>query len=174
MAMKRILLSVLILGLCALAGMAQETRATISGTVTDSTGAVVMGAALKVTNVETGVSFTAETNSAGQYRFLFLNPGPYKLSASIAGFKSFERDGIVLHVSQAAGIDITLQVGAMSESVTITSEAQLLEGEKVDRGVVIEQTRIVDLPLSMRNPIMLSNLSARDTIIPMTLSGRFS
>ncbi len=160
MANRRFFSLVLILGLCALVSTAQETRATISGTVTDSSGAVAVGVGMKLTNTDTGASFTAETNAAGQYRFLFLNPGPYKLSASSTGFKSFERDNIVLHVSQAAGIDITLQVGAMSESVTVSSEAPLLEGEKVDRGVVIEQTRIVDLPLSMRNPIMLSNLSA--------------
>ncbi|MCX6633876.1 MAG: carboxypeptidase-like regulatory domain-containing protein [Acidobacteria bacterium] len=115
MANRRVFSLVLILGLCALVCIAQETRATISGTVTDSSGAVAVGATLKLTNVDTGVSFTTETNSAGQYRFLFLNPGPYKLSASITGFKSFERDNIVLHVSQAAGIDITLDSDLSTE-----------------------------------------------------------
>ncbi len=159
MAARTGLTLVLTLALCALPGVAQETRATVSGTVTDSTGAVIVGASLKLTNTQTGVSFATETNSSGQYRFLFLNPGAYKLAASMAGFKSFERDNIELHVAQTAGIDISLQVGAMSESVTVSSETPLLEVQKVDRGVVIERTRIEELPLSKRNPIMLANLS---------------
>jgi len=145
--------------LAAAAGMAQETRASLSGTVTDPSGAVAAGATLKLTNTETGVSFTTQSNAVGQYRFMFLNPGTYKLSASMPGFKSFERDNIQLHVAQAAGIDIVLEVGAMAESVTVSSELPLLEVEKVDRGIVIEKARIEDLPLSKRNPIMLANLS---------------
>jgi hypothetical protein len=160
MASRRVFSLALILGLCALAGMAQDTRATISGTVTDVSGAVVVGATLNLKGVGTGVSFTTETSAAGQYRFLFLNPGAYKLAASATGFKSYERDKIELHVAQAAGIDISLQVGAMTESVTVSGEAALLEVEKVDRGMVIETTRIEDLPMSKRNPIMLANLSA--------------
>ena len=154
-----LLVAVLVTGISTLGLVAQETRGSITGTVTDSTGAVVAGATLRLMNTGTDIVFTAETNTAGQYRFLFLNPGTYKLSATVTGFKTFERDNIVLHVSQSAGIDINLEVGAQTESVTVTSQAALLEAEKVDRGVVIEKARIEDLPLSMQNPIMLSNLS---------------
>jgi hypothetical protein len=160
MAGKWVFILALIVGLCAVPAPAQDTRGTISGTVTDSSGGVVVGAALKLVNVETGVSFTAESNAAGQYRFLFLNPGIYRLTASMTGFKTFERDKIELHVAQAAGIDVALAVGAMAESVTVSSEVPLLEVEKVDRGIVIERTRIEDLPLSKRNPIMLANMSS--------------
>lgn len=158
-AQRTVVSLVLMIGWCTVAAMAQETRASLSGTVMDSSGAVVVGVTLKLTNTEIGVSFTSETNASGQYRFLFLNPGTYSLVVTMSGFKSFERDKIELHVAQAAGIDISLQVGAMSESVTVASEVPLLEVERVDRGLVIEKTRIVDLPLSKRNPVMLANLS---------------
>ncbi|MBI4875724.1 MAG: TonB-dependent receptor [Acidobacteria bacterium] len=139
--------------------VAQETRATLSGTVSDSSGAVIVGAALKLANAATGVVFPATTNSAGQYRFLFVNPGTYKLTAEMAGFKNFERDNIQLQVSQSATIDVSLQVGTRAETVTVSTEAPLLDTEKVDRGVVIDKRRITDLPLNVRNPIMLASFS---------------
>ena len=68
--------------------VAQETRASLRGTVTDTSGSIVPGAAMQLTNIETGVVSSAATNEAGLYRFLFLNPGKYKLVATIAGFKT--------------------------------------------------------------------------------------
>ncbi len=143
----------------AIAALAQETRATLSGTVTDPTGSVITSAKVRLANRDTGVTFDAATNEAGQYRFLFLNPGNYQLSAEVAGFKTFVRDNIQLHVSQGAVIDLTLQVGQISDSVTVTSEAPLLESEKADRGLVINNKTVADLPLNIRNPIMLSALT---------------
>jgi hypothetical protein len=138
---------------------AQETRATLSGTVRDTTEAVVIGATVHLANVDTGVVFDATTNNSGAYRFLFLNPGTYKLQVESAGFKKYEQSGIPLQVGQAASIDVTLQVGAVGETVTISSEAPLLDTEKSDRGVVVDKKRITDLPLNVRNPIMLTHLS---------------
>jgi hypothetical protein len=152
------ILSLVLWALCD-AGLAQESRATLSGSVTDSSGAVVVGATLKLSNVDTNVFLTTITNTAGQYRFLFVNPGNYKLNAEMAGFKSFERSNLALHVNQSATIDITLQVGEHSETVTVSTEAPLLETEKVDRGLVVDKKRITDLPLNVRNPIMLAALS---------------
>src|SRR5689334_858301 len=80
---------------------AQETRGSLSGIVTDSSGAVVPAANLTLTNVETGVALTAVANEAGLYRFLFLNPGQYKLVVTMEGFKTFERSGIRVNVSEA-------------------------------------------------------------------------
>src|SRR5437868_608179 len=93
----------IVLSLFALAGLAaaQETRASLSGTVTDTTGSIVPGASIKLANMETGVVLTATTNEAGLYRFLFLNPGKYKVVATIAGFKTYERENIELTVNQA-------------------------------------------------------------------------
>ncbi len=139
--------------------LAQESRATLSGTAADPSGAVVAGVMVKLTNTATSVAFNTATNSAGQYRFLFVNPGVYKLTAEMAGFKNFERDNILLQVSQSATIDISLQVGSHAETVTVSTEAPLLDTEKVDRGVVIDKRRITDLPLNVRNPIMLASFS---------------
>ncbi|HET8548987.1 MAG TPA: carboxypeptidase regulatory-like domain-containing protein [Bryobacteraceae bacterium] len=137
----------------------QETRGTISGTVTDPSASIVAGAPVRLANTDTGVEFTATTNEAGQYRFLFLNPGVYKLTAEVPGFRTFVRDNIQLHVSQSAVIDVMLTVGHSAESITVTSEAPLLESEKADRGLVINNKTVADLPLNIRNPIMLSALS---------------
>ncbi len=159
-ASKTIALWVVAFSLAPLAAVAQESRGTISGAVTDSSGSVVVGATVKVTNVATRVGFLATTNAAGQYRFLFLNPGVYQLSVEMAGFKTFRRDGIELHVNQAAAIDAALELGTVTETVTVTSEAPLLDTEKVDRGVVVDQKRVTELPLNIRNPIMLAALAA--------------
>jgi carboxypeptidase family protein len=150
--------SVLVLGLCSFA-VAQDTRATLSGLVTDPTQAAVAGASAKLTRVDTGVVFETTTNATGQYRFLFLNPGAYRLTVEMAGFRQFERSGVVLQVGQSANVDVTLQSGAQTESVTVTSEAVLLETEKGDRGLVVDTHSITDLPLNVRNPIMLAHLS---------------
>ena len=137
----------------------QDTRATLSGTVTDPTGAAAPGAAVNLTNVNTGVKFDGATNSAGQYRFLFLIPGTYKVAVKRAGFRNFEYDNLVLQVGQSAVVNVALQLGATTETVTVTSNAALLDTEKSDRGVVIDKVRITDLPLNVRNPIMLTALS---------------
>ncbi len=138
---------------------AQDTRASLSGAVMDSTSAVVVGAAVKLTNANTGVTFETVTNSSGQYRFLFLIPGNYKLNAEMAGFRNLEQTGIQLQVGQVAEVNVTLQVGAMAETVTVSGSAALLDTEKSDRGVIVDKTRITDLPLNVRNPIMLTALS---------------
>ncbi len=142
-----------------LAGLAQESRGTISGTITESSGGVVPGVSLILTNVGTGVSFNTLSNDAGQYRFLFLNPGTYKLHAQLPGFKNFQRENIQLHVNQAAIIDISLEIGEVTDTITVTSEAPLLDSEKADRGLVVDHKRVTELPLNIRNPIMLSALS---------------
>jgi hypothetical protein len=138
---------------------AQETRATLSGTVLDQSGAVIVGANLKLVNKDTGVALTATSNESGYYRFLFVNPGTYRLTAEQAGFRTFVRDNLVLSVSQAAVVDVTLVLGQASESITVTSEAPLLEAERADRGLVVNNKTVVDMPLNIRNPIMLAALS---------------
>src|SRR5262245_39308122 len=113
---------------------AQETRASLSGIVADISGSVVPGTAMQLTNLETGVALSAAANEAGLYRFLFLDPGRYKLVATAAGFKSWERSDIELTVNKAATLPVTLEVGVQTERVTISAEAPLIEAEKADRG----------------------------------------
>ncbi|MBL8231403.1 MAG: carboxypeptidase regulatory-like domain-containing protein [Bryobacterales bacterium] len=138
---------------------AQETRATLSGTVVDPSGAAVAGANLKLNNAETSITLNTTSNDTGSYRFLFVNPGTYRLTAEHPGFRTFIRENIILSVSQSAVADVTLTVGQATESVTINSEAPLLEADRADRGLVITNKTVVDMPLNIRNPIMLSALS---------------
>src|SRR4051794_35186325 len=151
----------LVFGLFILAGLAtaQETRGSVSGLVSDSSGAVVAGATLRLTNVETGVVLTTTSNETGLYRFLFLNPGKYRLVAAASGFKTFERDNIQLSVSEAGTLPVVLEVGAQTERITVSAEAPLIEAEKADRGMVIDNKKVVDIPINTRNPIMLAALS---------------
>src|SRR5262245_49821575 len=139
--------------------LGQDTRATLSGLVTDSWQAAVVGAVAKLTRTDTGTVLDSVTNATGQYRFLFLNPGSYRLTVEMAGFRQFERSGIVLQVGQSANVDVALQVGSQTETITVSSDAVLLETEKGDRGLVIDKTNITDLPLNVRNPIMLAHVS---------------
>src|SRR5437016_12326381 len=103
----------LVFGLCVLAGSvaAQETRGSLSGIVTDSSGAVVPGATMQLTNVDTGVVLSTTSNEAGLYRFLFLKRGKYKVVASATGFKTFERSSIPLSGSEAGRLPVVLGLG---------------------------------------------------------------
>ena len=138
---------------------AQETRATLSGTVTDKGLSVIPGVALRLTNVDTDSSSSATTNSVGEYRFFFLNPGNYKLTAEAKGFQTFVQTKIVLNMSQAATVDISMAVGSQLQTVDVTSSEPLLETEKADRGLVVSQTSLAELPITTRNPIVLAELT---------------
>ncbi|MDQ2900656.1 MAG: Plug and carboxypeptidase regulatory-like domain-containing protein, partial [Acidobacteriota bacterium] len=137
----------------------QEARATLAGTVTDASGSAMAGAKLRLLNTETQIAFSAVSNEVGQYRFLFLNPGPYRLTAEMTGFRTFVREGIQLDVGQAATVDLALQVGSRSDTVTVAAEAPLLEAEKADRGLVVDQRNLSELPIIARVPIMLATLT---------------
>ncbi len=157
---------------------AQETRATLSGTVTDPSGATLVGAKLALSNVATGVTANAVTNGQGEYRFLFIDPGTYKMTADVAGFESYVQNGIVLNMSQASTVDIHMKVGSQSDTIEVTSEAPLLETEKSDRGVVLPQRSVEELPLGVRNPIELveavpgvTQITQRYDLLPFTNNG---
>lgn len=138
---------------------AQEFRATVNGRVTDPTGAAIPNATVTVRNTATNENVVVTTNGEGNYTVPFLRPGVYNITVEAPGFKKFTRDQQPLQVSQVATINVQLEVGAATETVTVTAEAPLLEEAKADRGNVIENTRIVELPLNARNPFMLSTLT---------------
>lgn len=141
------------------AAFAQETRATLSGTVADAAQSVLPNVRLKLTNIDTATTSNATTNSVGQYRFLFLNPGKYKLTAEIQGFRTFVQTGIVLDVSQAATVDISMSIGSQTQTVDVNASEPLLETEKADRGLVISQNSLAELPITTRNPVVLAELT---------------
>jgi hypothetical protein len=138
---------------------AQEFRATITGRVTDSAGLAMPGVTVSATNVQTNEVASAVTNPDGVYSLPFLRPGLYKLSAEIEGFRKHEQQ-LQLEVGQSQTINITMQVGAVTETVTVAAQAAALDNEKADRGEVIDNKRIAELPLQARNPFSLSVLVA--------------
>lgn len=138
----------------ATAGKAQ-TSGEITGLVTDPSGAAVAGATVKVTNKATGATRRAITNSEGLYAFPALLPGLYELKVEAAGFKIGLLDNITLEVQQTARRDVAMEIGSVGETVTITSAGGLLNAENATVGTVIENKRIVDLPLNGRNFLQL-------------------
>jgi hypothetical protein len=142
-----------------LAAIAQQETATITGEVKDATGAVVPKATVTITNVETNISLRSETNDQGFYTVPSLKPGQYSVTVEIRGFKKAVRSGITLQINQVARIDFNLQVGELSTIVEIVEGASLLETETSARGSVIDQKKIVDLPLNGRDYNQLALLS---------------
>ncbi len=139
---------------------AQEFRATITGRVVDSSQAVVPGAKVEVTNVATNEVTSVTSDNSGNYTAAFLRPGSYTVSAEAAGFKKLSRTGIVVTIGQVVAVDIVLEVGALTEQITVTGAPPLLETAKADRGGLVDRQRVHELPLNARNPFMLGAIVA--------------
>jgi len=139
---------------------AQDFRATLNGTVLDSSGAVVPKAQVEVRNVETGEVRKAVTQTNGQFSVPFLPPGTYTATAEAPGFRKVVRENIILRAGQAFGIEMTLQVGTLTDQVVVYAETPLLETENSGRRTVVDTARVTELPPVSRNPVMLSVLVA--------------
>ena len=124
-------------------------RGVIRGTVLDPTGAAVPGATVTVTNVTTGVSLTTTTSASGLYNVANLRPETYVVSVELAGFKRAVQAGVEVNVSQVVGIDITLELGAVAESVEVTAVAPQLRTETTEVGSVLPQVVMTDIPLEV-------------------------
>ena len=133
---------------------AQDIRGMISGTVTDSQGANVVGATVVVTNTDTNVSTPLTTNSSGFYEAPLLSPGPYQVTVEAPGFKKTVRSKLILAMRGQLKIDLQLEVGGASESITITAESPLLDTSTVSTGKALTTREIMDLPI-MTNDIVL-------------------
>ena len=136
-----------------------QTLGEITGVVSDSTGAVIVGAKVTATNTGTNAARTAVTNDAGVYSFPAMQPGSYTLKVEMAGFKSFTETGIQLQVQQTARIDVAMEVGEVTQTIEVTGGGALLTTENATVGTVIENKRIVELPLNGRNFLQLVSLS---------------
>jgi hypothetical protein len=154
---RRLLLLGICLATCAAPALAQEFRATVTGRVVDPSGLAMPGVTITVTNTQTNEVASVVTNAEGVYSLPFLKPGVYKVNAELQGFSKYEQEKVELEVGQARTINIQLQVGSLAEVVTVVSEA--IEASKADRGMVIDNARVTELPLNARNPFMLSYLS---------------
>jgi hypothetical protein len=147
-----------VLGLAPVAG-AQQDAATLVGEVRDASRALVPKAAVIVTNVATGITATTETNDRGLYNVPGLRPGEYVITVEAPGFSKFVRSGVILQVAQVLQLDADLQTGSIQESVEVTGAAPMLETQTSSRGLVIDERKILDLPLNGRDYNQLALLS---------------
>jgi hypothetical protein len=134
---------------------AQGSTAQINGTVRDDSGAVLPGATVTVTQTDTGFQRNTTTAADGGYALPNLPVGPYRLEVALSGFRSYAQTGITLQVNANPVINVTLPLGALSETVAVEAAAPLVETRKTGISAVVENERIVALPLNGRNPVDL-------------------
>ena len=152
---------------------AQSELATLSGVITDPTGALVTGVEITAINEATNRRIKTQSNEDGRYIFTSLRPGGYTVSAVHAGFKKAVRTAVTLNVNQAARLDLTLPIGDVSESISVAAESPLLETDSASRGAVIDQRKIVELPLNGRDYNQLALLSPDTNEIHLFQDGEF-
>ncbi len=133
--------------LLAVAAFAQSDRGTITGTVTDATGAVIAAAGVQVRNTETGAVYPAATSATGNYTLAQLPAGQYEMTVNVPGFKKFVRTGLIVDVAQTYRVDVSLEVGAQTESVTVTESAPLLKTDSGELSHNIQMNTVDDLPV---------------------------
>ena len=150
-------------GALPLHAQSQAVNGSIEGVVRDGTGAVLPGVTVSVANLDTGQQRSATTSSGGQYRAVLLSLGTYRVKAEMQGFKTVERTGVTLSAGQTAVIDFTLEVGGVSEVVSVTGEAPVTDPGKIDLGRTIGEAEIKNLPLVSRNPYNFAFLQANVT-----------
>jgi Carboxypeptidase regulatory-like domain len=139
---------------------AQKDAGSIVGTVKDATGAIVANAKVTVSDVERGTSLDTATNDSGEYVASPLRVGRYTVTVEHRGFKKAVTVPVNLDVQQRIALDVTLQVGQISESIEVTGAAPLLETETSELGQVVDNKRVANLPLNGRNFAQLALLTA--------------
>ena len=148
-----------LIALCLAVPVFGQTFGEITGELRDVSGANIPGAAVVVTNTDTGANRNAVTNEAGVYSFPALPPGNYDIRVTRDGFKTITRKGIHLQVQQSARVDFQMELGQVTESIEVSANATLLSTENATVGTVIENRRIVELPLNGRNYLQLVSLA---------------
>src|SRR5688572_4018112 len=156
----RILLGAVLILAAAGGVTAQEFRATIKGQVVDSSQSSLPGATVSARNQETGEVASAVTNQDGSYTIPFLRPGIYTLTVEMPSFQKYTRTDMRLSVGETATINVALAVGGITENVTVSAESPILETSNANRGTVIDQHRIAEIPLQSRSPMALVPLVA--------------
>ena len=151
---------------------AQTDRGTLTGTVSDPSGAVIPGVSIEAKNIQTGATYQAGSSETGNYTLAQLPAGTYELSATLPGFKKFVREGIIVSVATVLRIDVTLEVGAAGESVTVESASPLLKTESGEVSHNLTTEQVNNLPVltlspsvgqastlgNIRNPLQVLNL----------------
>ena len=145
--MRSVVSTILVL-LFSVAVFAQSDRGTITGTVTDPASAVVPGAKVVARNLENGATFETNTTATGDFTLTSLPAGNYEVNVEAAGFKKLSRPGVGVEVAQTLRVDLTLQVGASTETITVTAEAPLLRTENAEQSMNVKGDKVNDLPLN--------------------------
>ena len=151
-------LAVLLFAL-ALTLFAQVNTSSVSGTVLDQSQAAVAGATVILINEDTGVRLTTKATEAGNFLFTPLQRCNYRLQVEAAGFKKTERGGLELQMGEKLGVNITLELGSVNETVEVKAESPLMTTTNASMGQVIDNQKILELPLPGRDPARLYNLS---------------
>jgi hypothetical protein len=159
--MQRLITCLAVLGLTALPAIvvAQGTTGSISGTVTDAQKAVVPGVSITVMQTETGAQRTQVSDEHGRYTVLNLGPGPYKVTAELAGFRTIVRDELTVAIGKDLLVDIAMVVGGVEEQVTVTGETSSVSIGSTTAGGVVSTQQISELPLNGRNFMQLATLT---------------
>ncbi len=155
----RYLVCIVVLLMSSILASAQDTRGNIAGTVTDAQGGVIPGATVVVSNTGTGTSVRLSTNSSGYYEAPLLLPGIYSVSVENTGFKRFIRSGLTLALGERLQINLQLELGSTTDSVTITAEAPLLDTSSVSTGRALSNREVMDLPVLGNNISMLTRFA---------------
>jgi len=165
---RRLVGTVALLGLLGAGILSAQSTATISGTVTDASGAAVPGVKLEVKNVDTDIVSTATSDTAGRYRAPELLVGSYEINASHAGFQTVIRKGVTITVGSEAIVDISLKVGQAQQTITVDEQVSQVETTSTAIATLVEQQQMVDLPLNGRNFEQLMSLAPGVITIPNT------
>ena len=155
----RVFHAIIVFSLIAAPLEAQVTTAGIFGTVNDRSGAVVPGADVTVVNTETNFTRSTKSGTAGEYTLTALPLGPYKIEAALPGFKKFEQTGIVLDVARNARVDVVLELGTMTEVMSVTADAPLVNTSNAQVGRTVTSLEIIQMPLVNRDLYSLLNLT---------------
>lgn len=153
--MKRLQLLALYLVGTGVVSYGQEYRATILGSITDSSGAAIPAAKIRALKVDTNVSKEVETTTAGVYTLPGLDPGVYNVTVSKDGFQTVHRQGIVLQTAEKLNLTIAMQVGQMTQEITVVGEQELVQTASASRGLVFDPIKVQELPLNGRQSYML-------------------
>ena len=144
----------------------------INGSVTDASGALLPGVTIDATNIATGAVRTSVTGTDGLYTIPLLPPGDYTVKATLQGFRVSQRDGVRVTVTETARVAFELEVGQVTETITVTAEATLVETSNATHGIVIDEQKIVELPLNGRNFTQLGTLIPGVVAPPGGLGGQ--
>jgi hypothetical protein len=151
------LLTALVITASATSVYAQSSQGSLRGVVKDPQG-VIPGVTVTLVNQGNGVSRDTVTNGVGEYSFPAVEPGSYTVKATVQGYKTFERKGVPISVQQSVGLDISLEIGALEETITVTGESPLIETTNASTGDVLDTKTLESIPSAGRSVFLMANL----------------